>query len=70
VRWTRLGFGKYAELTLPRLIVVDPDWFFWAVGKRIFRFDLAEQASDLNRKAKSMGICRPDPEQWNDRVQL
>jgi hypothetical protein len=33
--WTRLCFGKYSELSLPRLIVVDPDWFFWAVGERI-----------------------------------
>jgi hypothetical protein len=65
VRWTRLGFGKYAELTLPRLIVVDPDWFFWTVLKRIFRGYLAEQTADLNRKASSIRIFRPDPEQWN-----
>jgi hypothetical protein len=62
--WTELSFGKYLGLTPPRLILVDPNWFFWAIGKKAFRGDLAEQAADLNCKSRAVRICKPDPDQW------
>jgi hypothetical protein len=27
--WTVVPFGKYESRTLPEIVMLDPDWFFW-----------------------------------------
>src|ERR1700692_1372254 len=52
--WTILNFGKYAGKTLPQILLLDPDWFFWMAPKLYGR--LGEEAKDLDRKARAVKI--------------
>lgn len=31
--WTKLRFGKYYGKTLPQVVAIDLDWFYWALPK-------------------------------------
>ena len=68
--WLELRFGKYQGKTLPQVALSDPDWFFWAVGDRIFRDPLSEQADEIAAKATSIKIPEPDPENWRIKYQF
>ena len=35
--WSLLKFGKHKGKTLPRVVLSDPDWFFWAINRNGFR---------------------------------
>ena len=56
--WTLLDFGKHKGLTLPQVIVKDPDWFFWAVENRVFKWRerLTHEARELEWKARRIKI--------------
>lgn len=56
--WTNINFGKYKGKTLPQIIFADPDWFFWACEKDVFRDrpSLAHEAQDIYRKARRIRI--------------
>ena len=54
--YTNLKFGKHKGMTLPQIIINDPDWFFWAMHKGIFRGPLADEAKSLNVKARYIKI--------------
>jgi hypothetical protein len=58
--WTILSFGKYEGKTLPQILLLDPDWFFWMLPK--FYGGLAQEAQALGRKAKAIKIPGPDRE--------
>ena len=60
--WTKLPFGRYKGLTLPQVLLTDPDWFFWMEPK--LYGDLGDEAAELGRKARRIEICKPDPENW------
>ena len=63
--WTRLGFGKYRDKTLPEVLFRDPDWFFWANENRKFdqyQPDFLPEAETLHAKATSIRIPQPGPE--------
>ncbi len=34
--WTTLTYGKYKGKTLPQIIFVDADWFFWACEQKAY----------------------------------
>ena len=34
MNWTILQFGKHEGKTLPQIIFIDADWFFWAYEKK------------------------------------
>jgi hypothetical protein len=57
--WSILRFGKHAGKTLPQVLLLDTDWFFWMAPKLYGR--LGEEAKDLDRKAR--GIKIPGPNQ-------
>ena len=60
-RWTKVGFGKYAGKTLPQVVLIDPDWFFWAVENKVFDTpDLQAEAAEVYRKAMRIRIHQPD----------
>ncbi len=47
--WTELPFGKHKGKTLPQVVFSDPDWFYWAVEKNIFKSkDLKKEACGCN----------------------
>jgi hypothetical protein len=47
-------FGKYAGKTLPEIIVLDLDWFFWILPKLYGK--LGRETCDLARKASAIKI--------------
>jgi hypothetical protein len=55
--WSVVRFGKYKSKTLPQILLLDPDWFFWALPKLYGR--LGEEAKDLDRKARAIKIPGP-----------
>jgi hypothetical protein len=56
--WTAVRNGKYEGKTLPQIIFLDPDHFFWAVEIDIFKNNktLASEAKKLNYKARNIRI--------------
>ena len=68
--WTSLKFGKYEGNTLPWIILKDPDWFYWAFGKNLFRGRLDEEAAEAGRKSCSIKIPKSDPENWRIEYQF
>ena len=62
--WSLFKAGKYAGRSLPQILFLDPDYFFWAVEKKVFQGRLAAQAAELARKARHIKIPKPDPENW------
>lgn len=59
--WTEVNFGKWVDkgLTLPQILVRDPDWFFWAHEEGVFKGALKGQADTLERRARAI-ILPPD----------
>jgi len=37
MQWTKLNFGKHKGKTLPQIIFIDADWFFWAYENNVFK---------------------------------
>jgi hypothetical protein len=56
--WSAVTFGKYEGKTLPEIILIDLDWFYWALPK--LRGKIAEEAQDLARKARAIKIPSPN----------
>jgi hypothetical protein len=56
--WSMLPFGRYKGKTLPEIIVLDLDWFFWMLPKLYGQ--LGTEALDLARKARAIKIPRRD----------
>ena len=54
--WTPLPFGKHKGKTFPQIIFSDPDWFFWAIEKKIFKGKFAEEATEISSKARKIRI--------------
>ena len=62
--WSTLEIGKHAGRSLPQILFSDPDYFFWAVEKKIFQGRLATEAAELAWKVRHIKIPKPDPENW------
>jgi hypothetical protein len=54
MHWSVVPFGRYKGRTLPEIIVLDLDWFFWVVPKLYGR--IAEEAQDLAQRARAVKI--------------
>jgi hypothetical protein len=56
--WSVLNFGKHKGKTLPQIIFIDPDYFFWAIGAQVFanKGSLAQEAREIDRKARNIKI--------------
>jgi hypothetical protein len=55
--WSTITFGKYEGKTLPEVILIDLDWFYWALPKL---YGIAEEAQDLAQKARAIKIPKPN----------
>ena len=62
--WSTLEIGKHAGRSLPQILFSDPDYFFWAVEKKVFPGRLTTEAGELAWKARHIKIPKPDPENW------
>ncbi|WP_088186824.1 hypothetical protein [Desulfosporosinus sp. FKA] len=60
--WTILNFGKYQGKTLPQILFLDPDWFYWAYDEGVFRNkgQLFNEAEEIYQKASSIKIPNLD----------
>ncbi len=58
--WTTIKTGDFAGKTLPRVLFLDPDWFFYCMEKHGFTGsgDLAWEAEYLDKRARSIRIPR------------
>lgn len=56
--WSKLSFGKHDGKTLPQILFLDPDWFFWAMEEGVFdtRPALAKEAQLIDKRARSVKI--------------
>jgi len=57
-QWTLVSFGKYEGLTLPQILLRDPDYFFHAMERSYFRGrrQLVAEAAELHERATSIRI--------------
>ena len=71
--WTPLIFGRYENLTLPEVVLRDPNWFFRAYQNRSFESDDLEldeafwiqlQAKHIQRRARHIKLPQNDLEQY------
>jgi hypothetical protein len=60
--WSTMPFGKYAGKILPKIILTDPDWFFYMLPKLYGR--LGAEAKNLARKARGIKIPKSRPGKW------
>jgi hypothetical protein len=56
MRWTAVPFGKYRGKILPEILVLDLDWFLWALPKLYGK--LADEAQELARKVRAIKVPR------------
>ena len=68
MHWSVVPFGKYKGKTLPEIIVLDLDWFFWVLPKLYGK--LAEEARELARKAHAIKIPRRGRRIWRSSMSL
>jgi hypothetical protein len=64
--WSILNFGKYTgKMSLPEVVLHDPDWFFWAIeSDALEKRGFGAEARDLDFKARNIKIPRPSTEHW------
>lgn len=58
MKWTKLTFGRHTGQTLPQIVFVDCDWFFWACETGVFEDDdfLQDEAERVYRRAVCIRI--------------
>lgn len=56
--WSTMPFGKYKGKTLPEIVLIDLDWFYWVLPRLYGK--IAEEAQDLARKAQAIKIPGPN----------
>ncbi len=56
--WSPVRLKRYRDknLTLPQLVLKDPDYFFWAYENEAFNRDLEDEAEEIYQKATSIRI--------------
>jgi len=54
----------------PQIMLSDPDYFYWGLGKGAFRGRLDEEAAEIGRKSCSIKIPKSDPENWRIEYQF
>lgn len=61
--WSQLPHTKHKGKTLPQVVFIDPDYFFWGYEKEIFKGVLKAEAEEIYYKAKHIKIPQRDGEQ-------
>ena len=58
--WTPLQTEKHRGKTLPQVVFIDPDWFFYHYKKSWFDFNHYYEAEELYQRATSIRIPQAD----------
>lgn len=59
--WTILGFGKHSTITLPQLLFIDPDYFYWAYDEEVLRGRIPlTEIQDAYDKSRNIKIPEKD----------
>ena len=59
MKWSILKFGKHKGKSLPQVLFSDPDWFFWSIEQKAFKYEdeqLIKEVIDINKKARRIKI--------------
>jgi hypothetical protein len=66
IKWTIVKFGKFAskKMSLPQIVLTDPDWFWYMVQKKAFTGTLAQEAADIAKKAQKIRIPSKNAKRW------
>ena len=67
-KWTELWFGKYKGKTLPQIVLVDPDYFFWAIERNLFKGPLKREAREIARKATRIKVRSKKPSEVENAI--
>jgi hypothetical protein len=63
--WSIISFGRYKDkMSLPEVVLHDPDYFFWASDTCAFYKRGFPEAGGLAEKARYIKIPKPDGEGW------
>jgi hypothetical protein len=63
--WSIRNFGRYKDkMSLPEVVLHDPDYFFWASDTCAFHRRGFPEAGGLAEKARYIKIPKPDGEGW------
>jgi hypothetical protein len=63
--WSILNYGRYKDkMSLPEVVLHDPDYFFWASDTGAFAKRGFPEARGLAEKARHIKIPKPDGEHW------
>lgn len=56
--WAEVPFGKYQGKTLPQILFLDGDYFFWAYEDALFqdRGNLEKQADEIYNKSRAIRV--------------
>jgi len=68
--WTPLRFGKHEGKTLPQIVLSDADYFYWGLGKGLFRGRQDEEAAEIAAKSCCIKIPKPVPKNWRIQYQF
>ena len=60
--WSTVTFGKCRCNTLPQILVLNPDWFFWSLSRLYGR--LVAEANTLAERATRIAIPKKKPRNW------
>jgi hypothetical protein len=60
--WSTVTFGKHRGNTLPQILLLNPDWFFYMLPK--FYGPLASEARALAERAIGIKIPKKKPRNW------
>jgi hypothetical protein len=68
-KWTIVDFGKFAskKMSLPQIVLTDPDWFWHLYEKDAFKRwgrQLAQEANDIAAKAQKIRIPGKSRKRW------
>ena len=66
LKWTIVNLGKFADkkMSLPQIVLTDPDWFFFMADKKAFTGRLAGEARDIAAKAQKIRIPGKSRKRW------
>jgi hypothetical protein len=56
MKWSLVNFGKYKGKTLPQIMFLDPDWFFWAYENGAFKAHRLAEAIEIYKRARSIRV--------------
>jgi hypothetical protein len=65
-KWTIVKFGKFADkkMSLPQIVLTDPDWFWYMAENTVFTGALAREAGDIAAKAQKIRIPGKSRKRW------